>query len=39
MHREDLMRPDLLSEVILLSFGTLTLVSLVLFALAAVARA
>jgi hypothetical protein len=39
MHHEDLMRPDLLSEIILLTFGTLTLVSLVLFVVTALARA
>jgi hypothetical protein len=32
MHREDLMRPDLLSEIVLLTFGALVLVSVALFA-------
>ena len=32
MHREDLMRPDLLSEIILLTFGVLVLVSVAVFA-------
>jgi len=31
MHPEELMKPDLLSEVLLLAFGTLILASLVLF--------
>jgi len=31
MHPEELMKPDLLSEVVLLAFGTLVLTSLVLF--------
>ena len=31
MHREDLMRPDLLSEIILLTFGALILLSVALF--------
>jgi len=31
MHPEELMKPDLLSEVVLLTFGTLILASLVLF--------
>lgn len=38
MHREDLMSPDLLSEIILLSFGTLMLASLALFLVTALAR-
>lgn len=39
MHREDLMSPDLLSEIILLSFATLILVSLVVCVVTALARA
>lgn len=39
MHREDLMRPDLLSEIILLGFGALMLASVALFVVAALARA
>jgi hypothetical protein len=39
MHREDLMSPDLLSEIILLSFGTLILASLALFLVTVLARA
>jgi hypothetical protein len=35
MHREDLMGPDLLSEVVLLGFGALILVPLLLFLVAA----
>jgi len=31
MHPEELMKPDLLSEIVLLTFGTLILASLVLF--------
>jgi hypothetical protein len=31
MHREDLLSPDLVSEVVLMSFGVLILVSLLLF--------
>jgi len=31
MHPEDLMKPDLLSEIVLLAFGTLILASLILF--------
>jgi len=31
MHREDLLSPDLLSEIVLLSFGALILASLALF--------
>jgi hypothetical protein len=38
MHREDLMRPDLLSEIILLAFGTLMLASVALFVVMALAR-
>jgi hypothetical protein len=39
MHPEELMKPDLLSEIVLLTFGTLILSSLVLFLAAAFARA
>jgi hypothetical protein len=39
MHCEDLLCRDLLSEVVLVGFGTLILVSLVLFLIAALARA
>lgn len=39
MHREDLLCPDLLSEIILLGFGELIFVSLLLFFVAALARA
>lgn len=38
MHPEELMKPDLLSEIVLLTFGTLVLSSLVLFVVAALAR-
>jgi hypothetical protein len=38
MHREHLMRPDLLSEIILLGFGGLMLASVALFILTALAR-
>jgi hypothetical protein len=38
MHPEELMKPDLLSEIVLLTFGTLVLSSLVWFAVAALAR-
>jgi len=31
MHRADLLSPDVLSEIVLLAFGTLILASLVLF--------
>jgi hypothetical protein len=39
MHHEDLMRPDLLSEVILLTVGALILVSLALVVVTAIVRA
>ena len=39
MLREHLMSPDLLSEIVLLGFGTLMLVSLLLFLMAALTRA
>jgi hypothetical protein len=38
MHPEELMKPDLLSEIVLLTLGTLVLSSLVLFVVAALAR-
>jgi len=38
MHPEELMKPDLLSEVVLLAFGTLVLTSLVLCAMTMLAR-
>jgi hypothetical protein len=38
MHREDLMSPDLLSEIILLGFGALMLASVALFVITALAR-
>lgn len=38
MHREDLLCSDLLSEIVLVGFGTLILVSLLLFFVAALAR-
>jgi hypothetical protein len=38
MHPDELMKPDLLSEVVLLAFGTLTLASLVLFVMITFAR-
>jgi len=38
MHPEEIMKPDLLSEIVLLTFGTLVLSSLVLFVAAALAR-
>ncbi len=39
MHRANLLRPDVLSEVVLLGFGILILASLALFLAIAVARA
>jgi len=39
MHRANLLRPDVLSEVVLLGFGTLILASLALFLAMAFARA
>lgn len=39
MHREDLLSPDLPSKIVLLGFGTLILVSLVLFVVTALTRA
>ena len=39
MHPEELMRPDLLSEIVLLTLGTLLLSSLVWFVVAALAPA
>jgi len=38
MHPEDLMKPDLLSEIVLLTFGAAVLSSLVLFVAAELAR-
>ena len=38
MHPVEIMKPDLLSEIVLTTFGTLTLSFLVLFAMAAFAR-
>jgi hypothetical protein len=38
MHRKNLMRPDLLSEIILLGFGALMLLSVALFVVFALAR-
>jgi hypothetical protein len=39
MRGEDLMSPDLLSEIVLLGFGTLLLLSLLLFVVTAFTRA
>ncbi len=39
MHPEDLMRPDLFSEIVLLGSGTLIFVSLFLIVVAALTRA
>ena len=39
MHRKDLRGPDLLSEIVLLGFGTLILISLSLFLVTVLARA
>ena len=38
MHPKELMKPDLLSEIVLLILGTLVLSSLVLFVVTALAR-
>ncbi len=38
MHPEELLKPDLLSEFVLLTFGTLILASLVLFTTTTLAR-
>ncbi len=38
MHPEELMKPDLLSEIVLLGFATLILASLVLFVATMLAR-
>jgi hypothetical protein len=38
MHPEELMKPDLLSEIVLLTFGTLIISSLALFVVAVLAR-
>jgi hypothetical protein len=39
MHPEEIMKPDLLSEIVLMTFGTLILSSFVLFVMAAFSRA
>ena len=39
MHREDLLCPDLLSEILLLGFGELIFVSLLLFIMSALSHA
>jgi len=39
MHREDLMKPDLLSEIVLLGSGGLLLASLLLIVVTALTRA
>jgi hypothetical protein len=39
MHREDLMKPDLLSEIVLMGAGALTFVSLLLTVAAALTKA
>jgi hypothetical protein len=39
VHREDLLSPDLVSEIVLLGFGTLILVSILLFVVTALPRA
>ncbi len=39
MHPEDVMKPDLFSEIVLLGFGSLILVSLLLFVVTALTRA
>jgi hypothetical protein len=39
MRSQDLMKPDLLSEIVLLSFGALMLLSLLLFVVTAFKRA
>jgi hypothetical protein len=38
MHPEELMKPDLLSEIVLLTFGTLILASLLLLVTTSLAR-
>jgi hypothetical protein len=38
MHPEELMKPDLLSEIVLLTFGTLIISSLAVFVVAVLAR-
>jgi hypothetical protein len=38
MHPGELMKPDLLSEVVLFAFGTIVLTSLVLFVMSTLAR-
>ena len=39
MHREKLMSPDLLSEMVLLVFGAVILVSMILFVMTVITRA
>jgi len=39
MHREELMSPDLLSEMVLLVFGAVIFVSVVLLVMTAISRA
>jgi hypothetical protein len=39
MHREELISPDLLSEIVLLVFGVVILASMVLFVMIVIARA
>jgi hypothetical protein len=38
MHPKELMKPDLLSEIVLLTFGTIVLSSVALVVVAAIAR-
>lgn len=38
MHQEELMKPDLLSEIVLLTFGMIVLSSVALVVVAAIAR-
>jgi hypothetical protein len=39
MHREELMSPDLLSEIVLLFFGAVVFVSVILFVMTVITRA
>jgi hypothetical protein len=39
MHREELMSPDLLSDIVLLVFGAVIFVSMVLFVMTLITRA
>jgi len=39
MHREELMSPDLLSEIVLLVFGAVIFVSMILFVMTVISRA